>query len=96
MSALGGKRTFTALAFIQQKETLMKRLVLRNTSGGKLTVMLEPITFTEDVGTDGSIVVSGDFSDDDLLIDVSCDGDGAFLSVWSPPHAVIASDPAPG
>ena len=73
----------------------MKRLVLRNRTGDKLTVMLEPITFTEDVGADGKIIVSGDFSDDDLLIDV-CSGDGgAFLSVWSEPYAAITSDPAP-
>jgi hypothetical protein len=65
---------------------MIKRIVVRNASKLELGVMLEPWTDREDIEPEGEIVISGDFSDSELVIDI---GDDNFVSVWSPPGSSI-------
>lgn len=64
----------------------LKKVVIRNMSGLELGVMLEPWTDREDVAPGGQIVVEGEFSDGDIVIDI---GDENFISIWSPPGSSI-------
>jgi hypothetical protein len=64
----------------------MKKLVIRNKSNAELSVMLEPWTPREDVEPGGTIEIIGDFSDEELIVDI---GDDNFVSVWSPPASAI-------
>ena len=66
---------------------MTKRIVIRNKSRGDLGVMLEPWTDREDVGPDGTIMIDGEFVEDEIIIDVD---DSTFLSVWVPPGAKIS------
>jgi hypothetical protein len=65
---------------------MLKRIIIRNKSKDELGVMLEPWTVRDDAAPGCSILLEGDFNDEELVIDV---GDDTFLSIWSPPKATM-------
>ena len=64
----------------------MRRIVIRNQSQAELGVMLEPWTDREDIEPGGQLVVEGELSDDDIVIDHF---DDHFISIWCPPGSTL-------
>lgn len=64
----------------------VRRIVIRNMSDGELRVMLEPTTEQDDVEIGKSLSIEAKFKDHDFHIDIHSDN---FISVWSPPGAVL-------
>jgi hypothetical protein len=62
---------------------MQKSILLSNKSSKSVRVMLEPITFSEDIepGNDLSIIKA--FSEDRILIDITDEG----ISIWTDPYA---------
>ena len=65
---------------------MIKKIVIRNKSTAELGVMLEPWTDREDIGPEGQIMIEGEFSDGEIIIDLF---DENFISVWSPPGSTV-------
>lgn len=68
-------------------DVMIYRIVIRNKSSSELGVMLEPWTDREDVPAGMQVVINGEFSDNEILIDVSDDN---FVSIWSPPGSTVS------
>jgi hypothetical protein len=66
----------------------MKKLIIRNMTGAELGVMVEPWTGREEAGPGGSVIIEGNFEDEELIIDI---GDDTFVSVWGPAKYTIRS-----
>ena len=65
----------------------MRRIVIRNQSSVELGVMLEPSTEREDVEAGGTLTLTGDFAEDEIMIDFA---DENFLSIWSPTRCIMS------
>lgn len=68
---------------------MVRKVIIRNKSGCKLGLMLEPWTDRGEVEDCSEVAVEGDFADEEeIIIDVY---DGNFLSIWVPPASKITS-----
>ena len=65
------------------------KIAIRNKSAKTFRVMLEPITFSEDVAPGKALTIENVTEEDMLIIDIS---DEILLSVWADPHATFVLD----
>ncbi len=63
---------------------MSKDLLIRNNSSKLFRVMLEPVTFSEDVSPGRELLIENVSAESVLQIDI---GDEIFISVWADPSA---------